>query len=121
MPRRPRGPRDQVTLREEDIKSRIIAEAREMGFRVHPSACSHNMWSHRTPCHACRLGPCGPGRPASPSPEEVAEAVEALGGRARLVEVRYPVIVIRGLRGARPDVVKEVLEAATKLQVRIER
>ncbi len=121
LPRRPRGPRDQVTLREEDIKARIVAEAREMGFRVHPSACSHNMWSHGTPCHACRLGPCGPGRPAPPSPEEVAEAVEALGGSARLVEVRYPVIVVRGLRGVRPDVVKEVLEAATKLQVRVER
>ncbi len=118
LPRTPRG-KEQVPLRMADVKKSIEGLARSMGFRVHPSACSHNMWSHGFPCHACRYGPCGPGRPQVPGEGEVFEVVEALGGRARRVVVDYPFIVVEGVRGVDPVVVREFLSAATRLQVRV--
>jgi len=114
LPRRPRGPRDQVPLRAGAAKRAVIGAFAGEGFRVHPSACSHNMLAHGEPCHACRLGPCW-GRPPAPDPGEVEEVLSMLGARGD-VEVAPHGILLRGLRGPR-DVVVEVLKALTRLQV----
>lgn len=112
-------PKKQVSINTSDLKSMIAGYARSRGMIVHPSACSHNMWSHRIACHACSYGPCYT-KPRIPDEEELREAVEILGGRIHSVVVKYPYIVLRGLKGVRKDVVIELLEAATKLMVRIE-
>ena len=119
LPRKPRSRRDQVTLRMSDVKARVASVARRHGFLLYPSACSHNMESHGEPCHACNYGPCGPGRPRVPQPGEVREAVEAMGGRVREVVVEYPRIVVEGLSGVDPVVVREFLSAATRLMVSV--
>jgi len=116
LPRRPRSLREQVPIRGGEYKRRVIEEARARGFRVHPSACSHNMHAHETPCYACSLGPCA-GVPEPPGEDEVRDAVEALGGRVRGVEVAGGLVVLYGLEGARRDVVEELLGAWLKLRV----
>lgn len=111
-------PKKQVSINTSDLKIIITGYARSKGMIVHPSACSHNMWSHRIGCHACSYGPCYT-MPRIPDEEELREAVEILGGRIDSVVVKYPYIVLRGLKGVRRDVVVGLLEAATKLMVRI--
>ncbi len=118
LPRMPRSGRDQVPIRARREKDIVIREALRHGLRVHPSACSHNMHSHSTPCHACRLGPCY-GEPEPPEEGEVIEALELLGARARSVEVKPPLITVYGLKGVKRDVVVEVLQALTKMMVRV--
>ena len=118
IPRRPRSGRDQVPIRASDLKARVVEEARRLGLRVHPSACSHNMHSHGEPCHACRLGPCY-AEPEPPDPGEVEEALEVLGVRHRGVEIRPPLVIVRRPSGKSRALVEEVLMALTRLQVRI--
>lgn len=113
-----RDPRRQVPVDTRDLKNTIASYARGKGMVVHPSACSHNMWSHRSPCHACKYGPCY-GRPETPDPGDVREAVEILGGRVRDVEVRYPYIILRGVSGVDRRRLVEVLQAAARLMVRL--
>lgn len=108
----------QVPVDVRDLKSRIAAYALKKGMVVHPSACSHNMWSHRQSCHACKYGPCY-SRPGLPDEEDIVEAVEALGGRVRSVVVRYPYIILHGVKGVRRGVLTELLKAATRLMVRV--
>ena len=116
--RKPRSAKDQVPVDTSSIKRELAGYARSLGLRVHPSACSHNMVSHGMPCHACRMGPCY-SRPPVPDRDDVIEAINYLGGSVEAVEVNYPYIVLRGLRGVRRDVVVEVLSAASKLMVRV--
>ncbi len=59
LPRKPRSSRDQVTIRETDLKKKIARIAEEYGLKIYPSACAANIDSHGLACNACRLGPCG--------------------------------------------------------------
>lgn len=59
LPRRPRGPRDQVPIRGRDLKERVARIAEELGLQVLPASCSSNIESHGLACAACNLGPCG--------------------------------------------------------------
>ena len=117
IPREPRG-REQVTLRMGHIKEAVRRVAEEMGLRVHPAACSHNVYTHGMPCHRCRLGPCY-AEPEPPSPGEVEEALALLGypGRPR-VEVRGPTIIVRGARPGRAERPLFWLREVTGLMVR---
>jgi len=70
LPRRPRGPRDQVPIKGRDLKERIIEAARSLGLKVLPASCSSNIESHGLACAACNMGPCG-------DPERLPEADES--------------------------------------------
>ncbi len=59
MPRKPKSSRDQVTIRETDLKKKITRIAEDYGLTVYPSACAANIEAHGLSCNACRLGPCG--------------------------------------------------------------
>ena len=58
------------------IKRMLEHIASNKGFLVLPSACSANVYSHRSACYKCRLGPCG--RPSYPSIMEVKDALSIL-------------------------------------------
>ena len=104
LPRSPRGGRDQVTIRERDVKDKVASLARSMGLKVYPSSCSANMDAHGLPCWVCEWGPCGDPR-ALPrlDPEDVADAVEALGyvpARVRIAG-RAVEVAVKGVRERR--------------------
>lgn len=80
IPRAFRGRGDQVTIKESDIKKRLVSIARDMGYRVHPSACSANIVSHGQFCNMCSLGPCGdPSRREKISESDVGDYLEFRG------------------------------------------
>ncbi len=93
LPRRPRNPRDQVPIRETDLKRLVEMYARKLGMKVYPSSCSANIDSHGLGCYACRWGPCGD---ENMLPEVDEDAVEVLAG---LVGVE-----VRGVRVTRNQV-----------------
>ncbi len=119
LPRRPRGPRDQVPLRGGDLKARLRRIAGEYGLEVLPAACSHNVIAHGEYCRACRLGPCGdPGAARPVEPGDVQELLDAAGVRARVLRVGGEGIVVRA-RGGDARRARILLEAAARLPVRI--
>ncbi|MEL9940719.1 MAG: radical SAM protein [Ignisphaera sp.] len=80
IPRAFRGRGDQVTIKESDIKKRLVSTARDMGYRVYPSACSANIASHGQFCNMCSLGPCGdPSRKEKISESDIGDYLEFRG------------------------------------------
>lgn len=80
IPRRFRGEGDQITINESDIKKKLISIARNMGYRVHPSACSANIASHNQFCYMCDMGPCGdPRKRENIAENDVADYLEFRG------------------------------------------
>ena len=121
IPRAPRGPRDQVTILEGDLKEKIREAAERLGLRVYPTACSANVDSHVMPCHRCRYGPCY-GEPERPDESDASEALEVLGVRAARVEVRGPVIHVWAPRGGRRvSVALHWLREVSGLMIRLHR
>ncbi len=102
MPRNPRSPRDQVTLKMRDVKELVGKVASSLGMQVLPASCSSNMYSHRLSCYACRLGPCGDPESLPRTSQDSIEAIlEYAGGRlanARIMvdRVEYTYIGDRG-------------------------
>ncbi len=93
LPRRPRNNRDQVTIRERDLKEYAVKVARELGVKVYPSSCSANMDAHGLSCWICGWGPCGdPSKLPIADPEGVRDFVEAMGYRVKSVRVRRNII-----------------------------
>jgi len=122
LPRRPRGPRDQVTIRGGDLKAAVAAEARARGIEVLPAACSHNIIAHGEYCRACRLGPCGdPARARRVDPGEVEELLEAAGLRARAAWAGPGLLRLR-VAGGREEARRARLlaEAAARVRVVVE-
>ncbi len=83
LPRKPRSSRDQVTIRETDLKKKIARIAEENGLTVYPSACAANIDAHNLSCNACRFGPCGDLKNMPyVSETDVREALEYFGLKA---------------------------------------
>lgn len=83
LPRKPRSNRDQVTIRETDLKKKIKRIAEDYGLTVYPSACAANIDAHALSCNACRLGPCGSLKKIPYISEaDVREALEYFGLKA---------------------------------------
>ncbi len=59
MPRKPSRKDEQIAIESRDLKEKIEKLALDLGFKVYPSACSANIYSHKAYCNACRYGPCG--------------------------------------------------------------
>ncbi|AEM39413.1 Radical SAM domain protein [Pyrolobus fumarii 1A] len=118
LPRRPRSRRDQVTIKERDLKRMVEAYAAKVGLRVYPSSCSANVDSHGISCYACKWGPCGNPHDL---PEVTRDGIEELGELLGLevVDVRVGQSVVRvSFRGRVDDkrlrVMKNWVEALTK-------
>ncbi|KSW12251.1 DNA photolyase [Pyrodictium occultum] len=116
LPRNPRGSRDQVTLRESDLKELAARIAARYGLRVLPSSCSANIVSHGLGCWACKWGPCGHA-PPRPQEGEVAEAAEVLGCRRARASVKGNTIylVCNGDRRL-ADIARVWIETITKFR-----
>jgi DNA repair photolyase len=99
LPRMPRNRRDQVTIRAPHLKKSIAELALSLGMRVYPTACSHNVHSHRIPCSRCKYGPCF-SSPPLPTIEEVEEALELLNANRyyRIRSVSVSGIILDGPR-----------------------
>ncbi len=89
LPRKPRNRRDQVTIKEVDLKKLVEIEARRLGLRVYPSSCSANIDSHGLACYACKWGPCGsPGKLPEVEVDAIYELGSLVGVELASVEVR---------------------------------
>ncbi len=107
LPRRPRSSRDQVTIRETDLKRKIKRIAVEYGLTVYPSACAANIDAHGLSCNACRFGPCGSLKDIPYiSESDVREAMDYFGLKAYSVVVGNSRVRIR-LRHSAPRTVIE--------------
>lgn len=63
-----------------DIKNRLIEEAKKLGFKIFPSACSANIDAIRRSCYMCNFGPCGDSaRLPEVSESDIIEFMEYLG------------------------------------------
>lgn len=103
LPRRPRGPRDQVPIRGRDLKERVIELAKIYGLQVLPASCGANIVSHGLSCYACRMGPCGdPTRLPEADEEAIWEIMRIAGIPAVSVEIRGQMVVYYH-RGAPKD------------------
>ncbi|ABM81023.1 radical SAM protein [Hyperthermus butylicus] len=123
LPRKPRSSRDQVAIRETDLKNLVARKARAYGLRVLPSSCSANIRSHGLACHACIWGPCGnPKLLPRLVEEEVAEAAELLGCRKPRVRISgFRVLVRCGsrLEAKTRNIIQSWLETLTKRTVTV--
>ncbi len=89
LPRKPRNARDQVTIREPDLKERVSVTARKYSLKVFPSSCSANMDAHGLACWICKWGPCGdPSKLPHVEDDGVREIVELFGLKPVSVRVR---------------------------------
>lgn len=106
LPRKPRGPRDQVPIKGRDLKEKVIELARSYGLQVLPASCGANIASHGLSCYACRMGPCGdPSRLPEVDEEALWEIMRIAGIPAARVEVRGQ-LAIYYHRGAPRDRLK---------------
>ncbi len=87
--------REQVPVRVDDVKRFLIRVAKELGFKVLPSACAANSLAHRIPCHMCNMGPCYPGLPEF-DVDEVPLLGNALGFKVTKVYLKGPRIKVLG-------------------------
>jgi len=119
LPRKPRSVRDQVTIREGDLKRRIASIARDLGLKVFESACQANVWSHGEYCAACDFGPCGD---YSSEPRigenDVEELLELMGVKARCELIDRTRVLIRG---SIPRDSLEILRQATRRVIIVEK
>ena len=117
LPRAPRGPRDQVTVRCGDIKKLVKNEALKYGFTVFDTACQANIWSHDQYCAACDYGPCGDySKEPKITESDVDELLEILGARAKCEVIDRLKVVIKGKLSSRD---LEVLKQATRRVVKV--
>lgn len=120
LPRQPRNPKDQVTIREHDLKRLVDIYAKKLGLRVYPSSCAANIEAHNLACYSCNWGPCGDPRKL-PSVEEndVKDAVEVFGLRPTKLVVKGNKIVVHVKDGDQrtKDVVSVILSTVTKRDV----
>ncbi len=98
LPRKPRNNRDQVTIKSSDLKRRIEEYAVKLGVKVYPSACAANIEAHKLSCYACRLGPCGFGRPPLVKEKWIIDLIDYFNGSVNSVEVNDSTVKIKGLR-----------------------
>ncbi len=119
LPRRPRDPRDQVTIRARDLKHRVAAIAKSLGFTIFETACQANVWSHGEYCAACDFGPCGDYSSEPRLTEsDVDELLEMIGSRSRCESIDRLRVVIRGsLSRDKAEIVRQ----ATRRIVIVER
>ncbi|BES81427.1 radical SAM protein [Pyrodictium abyssi] len=116
LPRPPRGGRDQVTIRETDLKELAARVARRYGLAVLPSSCSANIVAHRLACWACKWGPCG-STLEPPEDNEVAEAAEVLGCRRARARVKRNMVYVECVGDKRlADVASVWIETVTKMR-----
>ncbi|GAB6944846.1 radical SAM family protein [Vulcanisaeta sp. JCM 14467] len=88
--------REQVPIRARDLKDRIVAIAREMGFRVYESACGANIEAAGLGCYACKWGPCGDvSRLPNVDARHVNEFIKYLGYSGRVEQLSNYRIVTR--------------------------
>jgi DNA repair photolyase len=86
----------QVYLKTGDLKSKMMEAAKEMHFRVFPSACAANMDSVGLSCYMCKFGPCGDIRRLLQIDEDdVVEFIEFFNLRCEDVDVNESYIRIR--------------------------
>ena len=72
-----------------DIKERLVKKAREMGFKVLPTACSASILASGQACNMCKYGPCGDINDLPKiDGEDVKEFLELKNVRAKDIEVR---------------------------------
>ncbi len=119
LPRRPRGRRDQVPIRETDLKRLVEVYAKKLGLTVYPSSCSANIDSHGLACNACKWGPCGrPGELPWVEEDAIVELASLVGVEVSEVRVdeRSVKVHARGVRrgDARLRVLRNWVEALTK-------
>ena len=122
LPRRPRDPKDQVTIKEHDLKRLVEAYARKFGLRVYPSSCAANIEAHDLACHSCRWGPCGdPHKLPIIENDDIRDAVEVLGLRpTRLVVKGNRIIVhVRGGERKSRDIASVILSTLAKRDVTV--
>ncbi|WP_069808371.1 SPL family radical SAM protein [Vulcanisaeta thermophila] len=122
MPRRPRDSRDQVPVREGDLKGEVIREAREYNLRVFPSSCSANMDSHGLSCWLCGYGPCGD---VNELPrvydEDMKEIMELSGLKYRGMIIKGNKIIVRVKGSGNTHGLENLLTTVSKRQVLIRR
>ncbi|MEM0027650.1 MAG: radical SAM protein [Ignisphaera sp.] len=124
IPRWFRGRGDQVTVKESDIKKKLVSMARDMGYRVYPSACSVNIASHNQFCNMCYLGPCGdPSKRESISENDVGDYLEFRGVKRFNIRFNENKIFIEFCRDS-GEVSREVvwhISIVTRLRVSLKR
>ncbi len=108
---------EQVPVRVDDVKRFLTKVAKDLGFKVLPSACAANSLAHRLPCHMCNMGPCYPGLPEF-DVEEVPLLGAALGFKVTKVYLKGPKIKVLG-KGSRKATkrLKHVLSTVTRRMV----
>ncbi len=93
LPRKPRSRRDQVTIKESDLKRMVEREAQRLGLRVYPSSCSANIDAHGLACYACRWGPCGkPGELPEVEEDAILELGSLIGVEVKKVEISESIV-----------------------------
>ncbi|HIP65098.1 MAG TPA: radical SAM protein [Pyrodictium sp.] len=120
LPRQPRDPKDQVTVKEHDLKRLVEVYARKLGLRVYPSSCAANIEAHNLACYSCGWGPCGdPQKLPVIENSGIRDAVEVLGLKpVRLVVKGYKITVhVKGGKRRSKDVASVILSTLTKRDV----
>lgn len=120
VPESPRSPRHQVPLRASDLKKKLETEARELGFKVYPAACSSSIDAHSLYCRLCWMGPCGveSGR-VDVDDDGVRDAGEVLGARVETsISENLVEVACRGSRRACYRL-KLYLETIAKIRARV--
>jgi len=120
MPRKPMRKNEQITIESRDLKEKIEKIAQDLGFKVYPSACSANIYSHKSYCNACRYGPCGYRESdVKIYEDDIRDFLEYKGIKVKYIEIseKHIEIILKHSRKKDIEIIKSVIRDITKREV----
>ncbi|HIQ10609.1 MAG TPA: radical SAM protein [Pyrodictium sp.] len=117
LPRQPRNSKDQVTIKEHDLKQLVNVYARKLGLHVYPSSCAANIEAHSLSCYSCRWGPCGdPHRLPAIEDNDIKDAIEFFNLKPTKLVMKGNRIIVYVKSGDRKtkDIASIILSTLTK-------
>ena len=117
LPRQPRNSKDQVTIKEHDLKQLVNVYARKLGLHVYPSSCAANIEAHSLSCYSCRWGPCGdPHRLPAIGDNDIKDAIEFFNLKPTKLVMKGNRIIVYVKSGDRKtkDIASIILSTLTK-------
>ena len=117
LPRQPRNSKDQVTIKEHDLKQLVNVYARKLGLHVYPSSCAANIEAHSLSCYSCHWGPCGdPHRLPAIEDNDIKDAIEFFNLKPTKLVMKGNRIIVYVKSGDRKtkDIASIILSTLTK-------
>jgi DNA repair photolyase len=113
LPKMPTSLKDQITIRENELKKMIAKKAEDIGLKVYPAACAANIDAHNEFCNMCRWGPCGNAKARERIEyNDVKEYLDMRGIKAYEVEVDDDRIVIVAPKRVPRDALMHIMYAS---------